>query len=485
MENGTAHKADATSIHVNPMFNSGNNNKLPTATTNQPQVILPVNDAVASLPSTPARGRTQSEPRTGTPRRTRANSTGNVSRSHERHQNHGIINYSEEKVRLPRHLSAGNVSHQHRQAAHSDHASQNQSPAKTLPRQRSATANDPYYNSPVRNPLYLQQERSAPLTTANGASGVINNVPKQQSPARFVPNGAVVNQYSASSGTLDYNQPSQGGVSQQLSPSKSPQHGPFGQAASVAAGRGEGSTYQGNTLSVSSGQVQSSPSTQNSLLYHHENPTSPIKLSNSSNAPLAKETSLGTLTPYSSHRDSPNITTNPNYNTKSGDICQTPNEAKLGQKEPSARSLGSDHSFVSGGILHHRSNSSEASTAKLQNASKGTLRAPSTGELLSPLDALPDAYLNNPGLRYSGRHLGNSSLGTSSLQSFPPPPSEQPIDSSDDDLYSIVAKGTYSSAVPDPHLRHTGVAASDRREGKNKNKHVYVVVPLGDGSTAV
>ena len=472
MENGTAQKGDATSIHVNPMFNTGNNNKLPIATTNQPQVILPVNDAVTSLPSTPARGRTQSEPRTGTPRRTRANSTGNVSRSHERNQNHGIINYSEEKVRLPRHLSAGNVSHQHRQAAHSDHASQNQSPAKTLPRQRSATANDPYYNSPVRNALHFQQERGAPLTTANGASGIIN---------KCVPNGAVVNQYSASSGPLDYNQPSQGGVSQQLSPSKSPQHGPFGQAASVAAGRGEGSNYQGNTLLVSSGQVQSSPSTQNSLSYH----TSPMKLSNSSNASLGKETNLGTLTPYSSHRDSPNITTNPNYSTKSGDICQTPNETNFGQKEPSRRSLGSDHSFVSGSILHHRSTSSEASTAKLQNASKGTLRAPSMGELLSPLDALPDAHVNNPGLRYSGRHLGNSSLGTSSLQSFPPPPLEQPIDSSDDDLYSIVAKGTYSSAVPDPHLRHTGVAALDKREGKNKNKHVYVVVPSGDGSTAV
>ena len=488
MENGTAHKGEATSIHVNPMCNSGNNNKIPVAITNQTQVILPVNDAASSLPSTPARGRTQSEPRTGTPKRTRANSTGNVSRSHERHQNQGITNYSEEKGRLPRHLSTGNVSHQHRQTAHSDYTSQNQSPAKTLPRQRSATANDPYYNSPVRTPLHLQQERSATLTASSGTSGIINNVPQQQSPARFVPNGAVVNQYSASSGTLDNNQQSQGGVSQLLSPSKSPQHGPFGQPGSVAAGRGEGSNYQGNTFSVSSGQVQSSPSTQNSLPYHRENPNSPMKLSilsNSSNASLGKETNPGTLTAYSSHRDTPNITSNPTYNTKSGDIYQTPNEAKLGQKELTARSLGSDHSFVPGGILHHRSISSEASAAKLQSASKGTLRAPSMGELLSPLDALPDAYVNNPGLRYSGRHLGNSSLGTSSLQSFPPPPPEKPIDSSDDDLYSIVAKGTYSSAVPDPYLKHTGGAASDRREGKNKNKHVYVVVPSGDGSTAV
>ncbi|XP_068754835.1 uncharacterized protein [Montipora capricornis] len=64
-------------------------------------------------------------------------------------------------------------------------------------------------------------------------------------------------------------------------------------------------------------------------------------------------------------------------------------------------------------------------------------------------------------------------------------PPEMPTDSSDDDLFSIVAKGTYSSAVPDTYMRHTSAAASTMKDAKNKNKHVYVVVPSGDGSTAV
>lgn len=34
-------------------------------------------------------------------------------------------------------------------------------------------------------------------------------------------------------------------------------------------------------------------------------------------------------------------------------------------------------------------------------------------------------------------------------------------------------------------MRHTSAAASTMKDAKNKNKHVYVVVPSGDGSTAV
>ena len=505
MENGTAQKGDAASIHVNPMFNSSNNNKPPSALTNQNQAIPPGNDTVSSLPSTPARGRTQSEPRSGTPRRARANSTGNVSRSHDRHHSQGITNYSEERLRLPRHLSAGNVSHQHRQGGHSDNASQNQSPARTLPRQRSATANNPYCQSPVRNPLHLQQGGSALPAPVSGASnsGVINNVSQQQSPARSVPNAAVVNQYPATSGTLNNRQQSQGSVSQPLSPSRSPQYGAVGQPLKSASGAVRRDGEQGSPLSVASGEIQALPGTHHSLAYQCTNLNSAMKLPNSSNAVLGKESNPGTPIPYSSHRSTPksirkwseeketnftgpNITTNPNYNSKFGDIWQKHNEAKLGQKEPSARSLSSDHSNIPGGILQRSRVSSETSATQEQDSSKGTLRAPSMGELLSPLDALPDPYANNPSLRFSDRHPYSSNPGTQSLHtSIPPPPPEQPTDSSDDDLYSIVAKGTYSSAVSDPYLRQTAGTALERREGKNKNKHVYVVVPSGDGSTAV
>ena len=495
MENGTAHKGEATGIHINPMFKSDNNNKNPSTMINQNPTMQPVNDTVSSLPSTPARGRTQSEPRSGTPRRTRANSTGNVSRSHERHQNQGMLSNSEERVRLPRHLSAGNVSHQHRHAGHLDNVSQNQSPARTLPRQRSATANEQYCQSPVRNPLHLQQVGNAKLTTAIGTSsgGVICNASHQQSPG----NGSVANQHHSNSSTLNKRQQSQTSVSQQLSPSRNPPYDALGQSVGSASGTvgiGGDPHYQGSPLSFASGEVQPFSVTQHSLQNERANPISSMKLSNSSS--LGKELSPGRPGPYSSHRSTPkttrkrgeekpfsdivpNIATNPNYNNTSEDIWQKHNETELGQKEPSARSMSSDHSNMPGGILQRRRVSSETSATQDQDSSKGTLRPPSMGELLSPLDVLPDAYASNSSLRFS------NNPGTLSLHSFPPPPPEQPTDSSDDDLYSIVAKGTYSSAVPDPYLRHCAGAASGRREGKNKNKHVYVVVPSGDGSTAV
>lgn len=507
MENGTVKKDDGSDIHVNPMFNSGNSNKIPSFVSNPNPVNPSGNEMVSSVPSTPSRSRTLSEPRTGTSRRGRANSTGNVSRSHERHHSQGMSDYHDERVRLPRHLSAGNVSHQHRQGTHSDPASQNQSPAKTLPRQRATTGNAPYSQSPVRNPLHWHP--SAQPSPASGTSnpGIIKNTSQQQSPVRSVLGGALVNQYPTP-GSLNNRQQSPGGVSQQSSPSRGPQSNSLGrpvkQLGPGAAGRDGESSYQGKPLSVAPGEAQTIPALHHSLSYQRANPNSPKKFSNSSNTTLGPDSNVGSPTPYSTHRNTPkldgkwsgeaptnhaapNITTNPNYINKPGDIWQTHNDRKSGQKDASGRSLGADPGNIPGSILQRKRVSSEKCSQQEQDANKGTMRPPSMGELLSPLDALPDAYANNPNLRFSDRHSYNITPGTSSFHPFPTPPPELPLDSSDDDLYSIVAKGTYSSAVPDPNLRHAALVTSmsDGREGKNKSKHVYVVIPTGDGSTAV
>lgn len=492
MENGTANKVGAASIHINPMFNGGNKNK-PPVITNQPQVISPVNDGVSSLPSTPARVRTQSEPRTGTSRRTRANSTGNVSHSHERKPNQGLTD-SYETVRIPRHLSAGNVSHQQRQGAHSDYFSQNKSPAKTLPRERSTTGNDQFCHSPVRNHLQLPQGGGATLSLVNGASEITNNGHQQHSPSRSIPNGSVLNQYPSTSGKRPQTQV---GIARQLSPSKSPQHGPCGKHVNSPAT----TDYHSNTLSAVSGEMKFGSAPETSLPHLRAKQTPLTKLSDFKNTSLGEEKNLGAQTPYSSHRETgkatrnwgeeetfntfvPNIRTNPNFK-KPEDLWQKPEEATIEKKGSSTWMSGSERDNIPGDLLQRRSVSSETTATHKRNASKGTLRAPSMGELLSPLDTLPDACPNNTSLRYSERQLGNNNQSLSYLQSFPPPPPDMPMDSSDDDLYSIVAKGTYSSAVPDLHLRHCTVANSDRRERKSKNKHVYMVVPSGDGSTAV
>lgn len=500
MENGTVKKDDGTGIHVNPLFNSGNSNKPPSSIANSKPSNPLGSEMVSSLPSTPCRSRTLSEPRTGTPRRGRANSTGNVSRSHERHHSQGMPDYPDERVRLPRHLSAGNVSHHHRQGTHSDHTSQSQSPARTLPRQRAATGNAPYNQLPTRNPLNWPPYGQAMPTNGIPNPGIINN----SLPARSVPEGTLVNQYPTTTGNLNNRQQNPGGVSQQPSPSRGAQYNSLGHSVKQpgTTGREGDSSYQGKPLSLGSGEAHTTPSSHNSGSYQRANSNSPMKFSNPSNATLASESNAGTPTPYSTHRNTPklnrkcseekptndaapNITTNPNYNDKAGDIWQKYNES--GQKDGSGKSLSTDQGNIPGSILQRRNVSSEKCSPQEQDAKKGTMRPPSTGELLSPLDALPETYAYNPSLRLSDRHSYNITPGTSSFHPFSPPPPELPTDSSDDDLYSIVAKGTYSSAAPDPNLRHTGVArsSSDGRERKSKNKHVYVVIPSEDGSTAV
>lgn len=463
-------KDDGTGIHVNPLFNGGNSNKPPSSITNSNPGNLLGKETVSSLPSTPCRSRTLSEPRSGTPRRGRANSTGNVSRSHERHHSQGMPDYSDERVRIPRHLSAGNVSHHHRHGTQSDHASQSQSPARTLPRQRAATGNAAYNQSPVRNPLNW-----SPCGQSVPASGISH----PGTPARSVPEGALISQYPTTIG--NNRQPSPGGVAQQPSLSRGPQY---------------------NSLCHSVKQPgTTAEALQTSGSYHGANPNSPMKFSNPSNVALASDGNAVPPIPYSTHRnipklnrkwseekptnDAPNITTNPNYNNKPGDVWQKCNESV--HKDGSGKSLSTDQGSIPGGILQRRNVFSEKCSPQEQDVKKGTLRPPSTGELLSPLDALPETYADNPSLRISDRHSYNITQGTSSFHPFSPPPPDLPTDSSDDDLYSIVAKGTYSSAAPDAHLKHTGGALpmSDGRERKSKNKHVYVVIPSGDGSTAV
>ena len=482
MENGTVKKDDGTGIHVNPLFNGANSSKPPGSLTNSNRGNPIGSEAVSSLPSTPCRSRTLSEPKTGTPRRGRANSTGNVSRSHERHHSQGMPDYPDERVRLPRHLSAGNVSHHHRQGTQSDHVSRGQSPARTLPRQRGATGNAAYNQSAVRYPLNWPPYGQA--MPANGTSNpkIISN----SSPARSIPDSTLVNQYPTTTVNLNNRQQSPGGVVQQPSPSRGAQYNSLGY-----------SVKQPGTT----GETHSTPS-QNSESCQRGNPNSPIKFSNPSNVALATDSNEGTPTPYSPHRNTPklnrkwseekptndaalNITTNPNYNNKPGDIWQKHSEP--GQNDGGGKSLTMDQGSIPGGILQRRNVSSEKCSPQERNAKKGTVRPPSTGELLSPLDALPETYADNPSLRISDRHSYNITPGTSSFHPFSPPPPDLPTDSSDDDLYSIVAKGTYSSAAPDPNLRHTGLArsVSDGRERKSKNRHVYVVIPSGDGSTAV
>lgn len=61
-------------------------------------------------------GRTLRNPCHGKHKRAKANSTGNISRSHSRRHRPEMMNYSTEKMRPPRHLSIGNVSDQNHQA---------------------------------------------------------------------------------------------------------------------------------------------------------------------------------------------------------------------------------------------------------------------------------------------------------------------------------------------------------------------------------
>ena len=487
MENGAVNKNEEGSIHVNPIFGTVNNNKPANGIINQNQSAMVEYDMVSSLPSTPVRVRTLSEPKYGTARRARANSTGNVSRNQDRNPIQEATYFSAEKVQLPRHLSAGNVAHQNRHAA-----SQNQSPSKTLPRQRSATANDAYCHSPLRNPI--QMDIGGDAISSGGTPYLMGSTytSQVQAPSRSLPNSVVTNQFPLTSGSLNNRQQSKGKVSPNL-PSKCPHQYSAGHAVkqiepAVVTGRDGEPNHLGSPNSGTSAEAMNTGRGTPKLLPNTQTSSSAVMLSNTLNVPLVKESNLGTPTPYSSHRDTgkssrkwikdissngtvPNITSNPNFSNMSEDVRKKNNGARVGN-------LGSDNS----GILQHKTILSETQE---QDTSKGTLHAPSTGELLSPLDALPDGHANESSLRSSDQHSYNANSGTSLFSTSSPPPPEQATDSSDDDLYSIVAKGTYSSAVPDPHLRHTVGGKSDRKEQKNRNKHVYVVVPSRDGSTAV
>jgi len=390
MENGTVKKVDGTGIHVNPLFNGSNSNKPSGSITNSNPGNQRGCDAVSSLPSTPCRSRTLSEPRTGTPRRGRANSTGNVSRSHERHHSQGMPDYPDERVRLPRHLSAGNVSHHHRHGTQSDHALQSQSPARTLPRQRAATGNAAYNQSPVRNPLNWPPHGQA--IPANGTSnpGIISN----SSPARSVPDGTLVNQYPTTIGNLNNRQQSPGGVTQQPSPSRGAQYNSLGHTVKQP---------------WTTGEAPSTPS-QNSGSYQRANPNSPVKFSNPSNVALASDGNAGTPTPYSAHRNTPklnrkwseekptnnaapNITTNPNYNNKPSDIWQKHSES--GQKDGSGKSLSRDQGSIPGGTLQRRNVSSEKCSPQEQDAKKEVGNAnDSNADALEPQNASENSVMD-------------------------------------------------------------------------------------------
>lgn len=483
-ENGSVKKENEPGIHVNPMFN--NNNKLFNLVNDTHQTNPPAKDTANSLPSTPSRSRILSEPRTGPARHGRANSTGNVSKSHERQHSQGISDYQDERTRIPRHLSAGNVSHQHRHMV-SEHASHPQSPARTLPRQRTPTGN------------HWHQAAQPTHTSGTSTPGMINSTSQQHLPARSVSGGTLLSQSS----TLNSRQQSPG--IGQLSPSRNPQHNPpdhsLRDVGLVTLGRDREPNNQGKSLSMAPGEQQFAA--HNSTRYQRANvgPNSPMKVSSSSNATLGLSSSSGSNSPYTAQRNTPilnrkwsevksesdvvpNITTNPNYINRPGEIWLDDSDPNTGHKDATGRSLSTDQGNKQGGILQHRRESAEKSSSQEQFPPKGTMRAPSMGELLSPLDALPDAYANSTSLRLSDRHSYRNTQGTSSFHPSSPQPPEPP-DSSDDDLYSIVAKGTYTSAVPDPNLRHTTRDTSVGREGKTRSKHVYVVVPSGDGSTAV
>ncbi|XP_022784824.1 uncharacterized protein LOC111325290 isoform X3 [Stylophora pistillata] len=496
-ENGSVSKENEPGIHVNPMFNN-NNYKLFSSVNGTNQTNPLAKETVNSLPSTPSRSRNLSEPRTGPARQGRANSTGNVSRSHERHHSQLMSDYQEERARIPRHLSAGNVSHQHRHMV-SEHASHPQSPARTLPRQRPSTGHVLSSHSPVRDPNQWHQATQPTYTSGMSTPGMINSTSQQHSPARSVSGGTLLSQSS----TLNSRQQSPG--IGQLSPSRNPQHSPLDHSLRDAGpgtlNRDGEPKYQGKSLSIAPGEHQ--VATHNSSPYQRSNVglNSPMKVSSSSNAPLGLGSSTESHSPYKAQRNTPtlnrkwseeksesdvvpNITTNPNYINTPGDVWLKNNDPNTGQKDATGRGLSTDQSSMQGGILQHRRESAEKSSLQEQFSSQGTMRATSMGELLSPLDALPDTYANSTNLRLSDRHSYSNTRGTSSFHPSSPQPPEPP-DSSDDDLYSIVAKGTYTSAVPDPNLRHTTRVTSAGREGKSRSKHVYVVVPSGDGSTAV
>jgi len=368
-ENGTVHKGEPASIQVNPMFKSGNNNN--NNNNNKPSIVITdqpqLTDTSSSLPSTPARSHIPFDPRTGTAKRTRANSTGNVAKSHHKLPDVGLINNDEEKECLPRHLSAGNVSHPHRPVANFDNASPQGSSANTLPNHRSGPSGDSFYPSMARNTTFLQPAGGAPLTTAKGPSGVVNNLYLQHSPERSSPNDAALNQYPASSSTLNHSQQNQDCVSLQYGSLRQ-----SARASPIVPKRAD-SYYQTNPSDMS-GKTKSLHATRNS---------SPMKMTTSQ-----RQTIPETTTPYSNHRETQNsmrknndikgsndagfnITTNPNFSSKPEDIWRKSKESQLGQSKLVSGSYpGSDPNSIAGGISQHRGISSEASVLQHENASK-------------------------------------------------------------------------------------------------------------------
>ncbi|XP_032239246.2 uncharacterized protein LOC5513784 isoform X6 [Nematostella vectensis] len=106
-------------------------------------------------------------------------------------------------------------------------------------------------------------------------------------------------------------------------------------------------------------------------------------------------------------------------------------------------------------------------TGKSQTTPQENRKTPDSGDLVSPLDA-PG---RNTVLRSSLRKNSYSSReGPPQVHSSAPP--DQGSDSSEDDLYSIVAKGTYDACVPDPNCPKSALASKDghRRTGSDGSR---------------
>ena len=161
----------------------------------------------------------------------------------------------------------------------------------------------------------------------------------------------------------------------------------------------------------------------------------------------------------------PNIVTNPEYDVRSSPMWRRNNAMTPGNESP--RSLRAEKQGTNAGstsvgsaVGGREKNSSSgllsdgkySKAASRQTGDQG-MHSSTSSELVSPLDYLPaEAGTTYHHLRLSDLHntlsLGH---GTSSFHPFPSPPHDMMNDSSEDDLYSIVRKGTYSCAVADPN----------------------------------
>ena len=496
IEDDTAKKGDGTGMYINPMFNR--NEKIPTSTSGTSE---PPGSKRLSFESSEKHDVIHANDKTNVSQENNEKITGNRTEPDGDHNRGG------------RSSSAGNVSYVY-SPNRGTNGLQQRRPSIGSVTQYSVGNKDGLYRYQSTGSVPLQRPAIGPVSpNSNSRQCSISKGQSPQSPARTLPRISSHQQQQSPvwtkrqvSAVCDGDSISKQGVTMPLSHSHIKIHGNqspiIGRSQEVQTTQSQLPnsvrsvipSYSGQSVAGSSPNQANYTASSATQQLHNDNPQAstwrrPIINSSMKHDLTGRKSqesptmSRNRTDGVSSTRDPkmPNIVTNPEYDARLSPMWRRNHAMTPGNGSP--RSLRAEKQGINSGstsvgsVVGDRDKNSSSGLlpdgkySKAASRQKGdqAMRSTTRSEFVSPLDSHHLRLSDLP----NTLSLGN---GTTSFHPFPSPPHDMVNDSSEDDLYSIVRKGTYSCAVADPNLNVSQYPATAFPRN-DEIKYVAVRVP--------